>query len=185
MTADAANLPTGAPGAPDDLEGTEEHDGPTISEAKARLAVGIAGVAGFAYYTWDAFQMPRGDAAMPGPGLFPQTVGVVGLAMACFVVFDAVMKMRDSGTINVPNRARAIQVWGIVLLLGLYVFTFDLLGAYLSSFLFTALSVRLLSGEGGVKGWLKCLLIGAAISLPIIFFFAEMLTVSLPDFGLF
>lgn len=158
-----------------------ETEGSQISEAKVRLGIGILGLAGFVYYTWDAYRMPMGQAAMPGPGLFPLIVGLVGLVMAGFVIVDAVMKLRDEATISVPTRARAIQVGGIVVLLGGYVLAFGPLGAYLSSFLFTVLSVKLL----GDRSWVKCILIGACIALPIIFFFSEMLNVSLPSIALF
>lgn len=152
----------------------------TVSEGFARLGVGVIGLGAFAYYTWDAASMPLGQTSMPGPGLFPLIVGVIGLVFSLVVVIDAVPKIRQGSQISLPSGRTAKNVIGVMILLTLFVLGIDVVGAYIASMLFCALSIKLLSG----LPWWKAVLYGAAIGFVCIFIFDSLLNVSLPRFTL-
>lgn len=151
-----------------------------VSEGRARLAVGAAGLGVFGYYTWDASTMPLGQMAMPGPGLFPLIVGAAGLVSALIVILDAVPRLRQGSTLSVPGGRTARRVIGIMVLLTAYVLVIGSIGAYLASILFCTLSIKLLSGHP----WWRCAAYGAVMALICVFIFDSLLNVSLPRFDL-
>lgn len=168
---------TDSTGAANDIA---EPDVRGVSRAKSRLVIGVLGLGLFASYTWDARSMPLGEASMPGPGLFPLIVGIAGLLFSVVTIVESLVKLPSSERIPLPTQKRGIQVGGLVLLLAVFVFTVEYIGAYAGSFVFAVLSIKLL----GDKPWWKCLLFGAVISLPVIFFFSNVLAISLPGFSL-
>lgn len=151
-----------------------------LPEGRARLVIGLFGLAAFCYFTWDASNMPLGQLAMPGPGLFPLIIGTFGIVASAIVIVDALFKLRQGATLAVAHGRTAKQLIGILLLLVLFVLIIDLVGTYLAAIVFCALSVKLLSPHP----WWRSVLYGATMAVICVFIFDGLLNVSLPRFGL-
>src|SRR4051812_9796566 len=72
----------------------------------ARTASGVLGVLVSTAYTFEAFRIPLGRTAEPGPGMFPRVVGIAGIVISLIVILEALLTDPVSGAVELPEGAQ-------------------------------------------------------------------------------
>ena len=143
------------------------------------LAVGLV-------YEVMALNMPRGNFAYPGPGLFPMIIGafMIAMALGCLVQ-EIVPRMRekkpeafslpgaDAADSEERNVAKTFQL--TALLIG-YILVLKPLGFPIAICAFLAIAIRIF----GYRKWLPALAIAAIITVVSYVSFVIWLAVPLP-----
>jgi len=131
-------------------------------------------------YLVNAWPLPAGTAARPGPGFYPMAVGVFGAAVALAWVVSAFRRAPaavDGAAMDGPSRTRVSATTG--LLLG-FCLLLPWTGYPVAALLFTGLLLR---GLGA--GWTAALVIGLGSALASYYVFGMLLGVPLPRSVLF
>lgn len=142
------------------------------------LALGVLAASGA--YLANAWPLPSGTVARPGPGFYPMAVGVFGAAVALVWVVSA---FRDStATVDGPamdrqSRARVRVTAG--LLVG-FCLLLPWIGYPVASLLFTGLLLRGLGAQ-----WRAAVIVAAGSALGSYYVFGVLLGVPLPRGTLF
>jgi len=143
------------------------------------LAVGVV-------YESMALNMPRGNLAYPGPGLFPMIIGIFMIAMALGCLLQEIVpRMReklpeasslasaDADDSQERNVGKTFQL--TALMIG-YIFALKPLGFPLAICAFLVLAIRIF----GYRKWLPALAMAAVITLVSYLSFVLWLAVPLP-----
>lgn len=70
---------------------------------RGRVVLGAMSLAGAIGYLAAAQNMPRGDLATPGPGMFPIGVGALWIIASLVVVVEAIFSEQDAGSLDIPQ----------------------------------------------------------------------------------
>jgi hypothetical protein len=141
--------------------------------ALAVLATSVA-------YLANAWPLPMGTLARPGPGFYPLAVALFGIVVALAWTVNAFRHApaaSSAATLERSSRTRVGATGG--LLVGFCV-VLPWTGYFAASLLFTALMLR---GLGA--GWLTSLLVGLGTAAVSYYVFATLLGVPLPGGALF
>jgi putative tricarboxylic transport membrane protein len=140
------------------------------------LALGVLAACGG--YLANAWALPVGTAARPGPGFYPLAVGIVGVAVAlAWLASTLRQEPVTAGPTEAPaGRARVLAAAG--LLVGFCLFL-PWTGYPVAALLFVGLLLRALG-----SGWMAALSIGAASALLSYYVFGVLLGVPLPPAAL-
>jgi putative tricarboxylic transport membrane protein len=145
----------------------------------ASLALGAV----FAYFVFESFQLSLRDALGPGPGFFPFWLGVIGVALATFLLAQLRLDRVDLGTdALVFDRAGVKNA--VLVLVGLIVATalLDVAGFRISMLLLIPYLLIVL----GARNRVAIGICAAAGSFGVYYVFFDVLKVPLPEgvFGL-
>ena len=151
----------------------------SIAFAGLMLAVGLV-------YEYIALNMPRGNFAYPGPGLFPTIIGIVMIAMALGCLLQELLPRKQGKTtaaVPAPKEEppaaedrdfmKTLQV--TALMIG-YIFALKPLGFPIAICAFLALAIRIF----GYRKWLPALAMAALITVMSYIAFVIWLKVPLP-----
>jgi putative tricarboxylic transport membrane protein len=142
------------------------------------LALAVLAASGI--YLANAWPLPQGTLARPGPGFYPLAVALFGaiIALAWVVsVFRRGPAMSSGSTLEGPSRTRVSATAG--LLVG-FCLLLPWTGYLIASLLFTGLMLR---GLGAA--WRSSLVIGLGTAAVSYYVFATLLGVPLPSGMLF
>ncbi|HEY4553774.1 MAG TPA: tripartite tricarboxylate transporter TctB family protein [Bacillaceae bacterium] len=128
------------------------------------------------YYLSIAFSFPMFSKGIPGSGFFPQ---IIGVALVILTGFDLIKHYRENKS-EAADRIGLKEMLMQVAICTLYIFLFNMLGAILSTILFT-IATLLLFNKGK---WKQNIVIGLAVPLVIFFLFEYLLQTGLPK-GIF
>jgi len=137
----------------------------------------VALVAIFALFAFESFQLSLRDALGPGPGFFPFWLGMLGAALAAFLLAQLHLDRVDLGTeALVFDRAGVRNA--VLVLVGLIVATalLDVLGFRLSMLLLIPYVLVVL----GVRNWVAVGICAVAGSFGVYYVFSDLLKVPLP-----
>lgn len=140
----------------------------------------VAGAVGFLFsvgYTLQATQLPFGELSSPGAAVFPMIVGVSLIVISLLTILEAWRTEAVTGSIEFPTGKDLLRLLLAALSVISYIVILPFLGQLLTSFLFVAALLRLLSE----LSWVRIILYTAAISLLSFWFFVELLGVPLPS----
>jgi len=126
-----------------------------------------------------------GTLASPGEAVFPMLIAVVLLAMSGWLLLQSLFKRRPENQEQTSSEKKVVKEenWRVLLLfslVGVSLFSIEVLGFFLTSFILVALCCRLL----GVNKWLPALTIAAAAITGAYLIFELWLKVAFPK-GLF
>jgi putative tricarboxylic transport membrane protein len=146
-------------------------------------AVALAVLAASGVYLANAWPLPQGTAARPGPGFYPMAVGVFGALVALAWVVSSWRRApavagRPSGAALLPEGRGRVGA-AIALLAGFCLFL-PWTGYPLVAFLFTGLLLR---GLGA--GWIAAVIVGLVSAAASYYLFSVLLGVPLPPGILF
>jgi len=140
-------------------------------------AATVALIVVFGFFAFESFQLSLRDALGPGPGFFPFWLGMLGAALAVFLLTQLHLNRVDLGTeALVFDRAgvrNAVRV-----LVGLIVATalLDVVGFRLSMLLLIPYLLVVL----GVRNWVAVGICAVAGSFGVYYVFFDLLKVPLP-----
>jgi putative tricarboxylic transport membrane protein len=142
-----------------------------------RGAVGIVCLGLSIGYLTMALQMPAGDIASPGPGMFPTGVGIAAVAISLIVVAEALSKRSEGGPIALPRGHELQQSLVFIGTLVAFILILPLAGQHVASSLYVAAFLKF---AGGVSWW-RALLFGVLIGAGLTFLFSTGLGIALPE----
>jgi len=148
----------------------------TLSKRSGYLGLGCAGLLFSMWYLAVALQMPFGSMSMPGPALFPIFCGAM-LALASLAAIWEGWRMSAGERAAYPTGANLKR---LLLLLGamlVYLVALPWLGQLVSSVIFCALMLRLVSS----LGWMRIAAYSLAICIVLYVVFISYLKVSMPS----
>lgn len=130
----------------------------------------------FIGYFLEALDMPSGDMASPGPGLFPTWIGVAGIGISLWVIGEALLGKGESGAIGFP-RGDDLKVAGVFMgtLIG-YILVLPYLGMIVSSALYAITFIKF----GSHTSWIRSILVGGIMGVVLTLFFTSVLGLTLP-----
>jgi len=150
---------------------------PTDAQRRGRLLVGAVGLLVAIGYTSEAFLLPMGDLAQPGPGLFPPGVGIAFAVISVIVVLEAVLSENGAGAIEFP---RGEQLRLVLVFAGCtvaFALALPILGQYVAAALYLIVMIRVLSA----LSWWRVVALGAVLGVGVSAFFVEVLMIRLPE----
>lgn len=145
----------------------------TVSMNRGEMAAAVLMLAFAIAILWGALLMPPGTPGSPGPGFFPRGLGALLTAVSVGLIVRA-LRLKPADDARVPLGHRDIVL--TVVALAIYGLIFEPAGFVLSSTLFMWALLRAFS----TLGWVRSLVVGAAIALAGYFFFVKLLGVTLP-----
>lgn len=122
-----------------------------------------------------------GTLASPGEAVFPMLIAVVLVAMSGWLLLQSLFKQRPENQRQKSSEEKGIREenWRVLLLfslVGISLFSIEVLGFFLTSFILVVLCCRLL----GVNKWLPALTIAAAAITGAYLIFELWLKVAFP-----
>ena len=151
----------------------------SLSKRTAYLSTGGLGLLLSAGYLAMASQLPFGEMDAPGAGLFPVLVGGILAFASVATIWEGWKAARAEG-IEIPVGQDRLRLFKLIALLALYFTAMPWLGYSLSSWVFAALLMRLLSA----LPLLRCTAYAALMTSVIYFFCIYLLKVPMPTFAL-
>jgi len=146
-----------------------------VQKRKACLCVGGAGVLVTAGYLGLAMQLPFGRMDQTGAALFPVIVGLIMIIASLAVIRDG-FKMSTEDQVEVPIGAGRVRLIGLIVLMLAYFIALPWTGPLISSFVFCAVLMRLLSS----LHWARIASYALLMSIGIYIIFVLVLKVPLP-----
>lgn len=145
-----------------------------------RLVLGLASTAVAIGYLASAYNMPQGDLASPGPGMFPVGVGFLWALASVVVVLEAVLSKRDAGGLDLP---RGFELRQAVIFMGTlvgFIVVLPLLGFVIAASLYATVCLKFL----GSYSWIRAGAYGVAMGICTALLFGDVLALPLPTPGL-
>ena len=142
------------------------------------LALAVLAVSGV--YLANAWPLPRGTAAAPGPGFYPMAVGLFGLAVAlawAASAFRGAVAVGGGAAMDGSSRTRVSTTAGLLVA---FCLVLPWIGYSVAALLFTGLLLRGLGAR-----WTAALVIGLASAAVFYYVFGALLGVPLPRGALF
>lgn len=146
-----------------------------MQKRKGYLAMGGGGLGAAAVYLGLAFRMPFGEMDQPGAAVFPVAVGVI-LALASLATLREGWRLDRGAQIALPAGADLGRLVGLIGLLLGYVVALPWLGQIVSSMVFCAVLMRVLSD----LGWTRIVVYSAIIAIGLYAVFVRLLQVPMP-----
>lgn len=154
--------------------------GASFQKRKGYLAIGGIGAFLAAGYLGMSLQLPFGQLEQPGAAVFPLIAGALLLLGSLATLWEG-WKMEKAEQVDVPAGADLARLLGLIgLLLGYFVLL-PWLGQLISSMLFCAVLMRMLSA----LAWPRIVLYSAMITGMLYAVFIYLLKVPLPHGVLF
>lgn len=145
-----------------------------------RLALGLVSAAVAIGYLVSAYNMPQGDLASPGPGMFPVAVGCIWVLGSVVVVLEAILSKQDAGGLDLPRGFELRQAVVFMATLVGFVAVLPFLGFVISASLYAAVCLKLL----GPYSWIRSGVYGVVMGVVTAFLFGDVLALPLPTPGL-
>lgn len=136
--------------------------------------VALAVLAAAGVYLANAWPLPQGMAARPGPGLFPVAVGLFGMLVALTWLVSAFRRAPAAAGPSIPADGGGRVIATALALVG-FCLVLPWLGYALVAFLFAGALLRRLGA-----GWTGALLIALGSAAVSYYLFAVLLGVPLP-----
>jgi putative tricarboxylic transport membrane protein len=146
-----------------------------MRERKGYLVMGGGGLLAAVVYLGLAVRMPFGEMDQPGAAVFPIVVGVI-LALASLATLREGWQMNRNAQIDLPAGVGLGRLAGLIGLLLGYVVVLPWLGQIVSSMVFCAVLMRVLSG----LGWTRIVVYSAIIAIGLYALFVRLLQVPMP-----
>jgi putative tricarboxylic transport membrane protein len=121
--------------------------------------------------------MPLGTSALPGPGLFPITVGIVVALLSVALLFQAARERDGQKPVIIPAGEPGKRVVGVWLALAAYAVLVNTLGHALLTGVISVVILRLL----GMRRWGIVILLAAVLAVGSYYLFAVVFEVPLPE----
>ncbi|MDB5840011.1 MAG: hypothetical protein JWQ23_1963 [Herminiimonas sp.] len=147
----------------------------SFSKRTGYLVMGALGLALSVAYLGMSFQLPFGKVDQPGAGLFPVVVGVMLLLASLATVWEG-WKMDSAALVEVPVGTDRKRLLSLIALLFGYFLLMPWLGHFITSVLFCALLIRVLSD----LSWPRSLVYGVIMSILVYAIFVYLLKVPMP-----
>jgi putative tricarboxylic transport membrane protein len=147
----------------------------TFQKRTGYLVMGGGGLGGAAVYLGLAFRMPFGEMDQPGAAVFPVAVGVI-LALASLVTLREGWRLDRGAQSDLPAGADLRRLVSLIGLLLGYVVALPWLGQMVSSMVFCAALMRILSD----LGWTRIVAYSLLISISLYAVFVRLLQVPMP-----
>ncbi len=128
-------------------------------------------------HLWEASKMPLGTPALPGPGLFPITVGVVVSLLSLTLLLQAARQPARQQASIIPAGEPGRRVAGVWLALAAYALLVGTLGHALLTGVVSIVILRLL----GMRRWWVIFLLAAALAAGSYYLFVVVFEVPLPE----
>lgn len=147
-----------------------------ISRSQGYLGAGIIGIllsAGYLHMTMD---LPMGEMDQPGAGVFPVLVTGVLFIASISALWEGWQRRAESPALDLPRGSDAIRLIKMISLLLIYFLVIPWLGFLLSSILFCAILIRLLS----TLSWTRCAIYALIMSGIVSLVFISLLKVPMP-----
>jgi len=141
-----------------------------------RLVLGLASTALAMGYLVMAYNMPHGDLASPGPGMFPLGVGGLWVFASVVVVLEAILSQQDAGDLELPRGFERRQVLVFMGTLVGFIAALPFLGFLIAASVYAAVCLKLL----GAYSWLRAGSYGVAMGIGTAFLFGDILALPLP-----
>lgn len=142
-----------------------------------RLAVGTVGLLMSIGYLWGALELPRGTMQQPGPGLYPIGVGILAIGISILVVLESILTKQPDESVELPQGSQLKLVVFFFLSALVYVVLLPFLGIYVTTTLFTLVTIKVFSEWH----WIKILISGLILGIGVPWFFIDILGVRLPQ----
>lgn len=145
-----------------------------------RLVLGLASSIVAVGYLVSAYNMPRGDLAAPGPGMFPLGIGGLWVVASIVVVLEAILSKQDAGSLELPRgfeRRQALVFMGT--LVG-FIALLPFLGFVIAASLYATACLKLL----GAYSWIRASVCGVVMGIVTALLFGDVLALPLPTPGL-
>ena len=147
----------------------------SLQKRNAYFVIGGIGLVLAAGYLWMSFQLPFGQMDQPGAGVFPVIVGVT-LTLASLITMWEGWQLDKTVRLNLPVGADRRRLFSLIGLLVGYFLALPWLGQMISSALFCALLMRVLSD----LGWPRIVAYSLVMSIALYVVFVFLLKVPLP-----
>lgn len=146
-----------------------------LQKRKGYLSIGTGGLLLSAGYLGMAFQLPLGDMARPGAGIFPILVG----GLMVFASLSTIWEGWRTGTgeqLELPSGQDRSRLLVLVGAMSVYVVGLPWLGQIVASTLFLISLMRVMSDVS----WLRVITYSLVISITIYVVFVRLLNVPMP-----
>jgi putative tricarboxylic transport membrane protein len=150
---------------------------PSDSQRRGRLVLGAVGLLVAIGYTYEAFLIPVGEFAEPGPGLFPRGVGIAFAVISVAVMLESILSENAAGAVGLPRgeQRRLVAIFGCCTVA--FALLLPVLGQYVAATLYLIVMIRVLSE----LSWWRVLGFGVALGVGVSAFFIEVLLIRLPE----
>ncbi len=148
----------------------------TISRSTGYMGAGIVGILLSAGYLHMTLELPMGEIDQPGAGVFPLLVAGVLFVASISSLWEGWHHRAHSPTLDLPEGSDRTRLLKLIALLLVYFLIIPWAGFSLSSILFCALLIRLLSELTWIRSAVYALLMTAAIHI----IFITILKVPMP-----
>jgi putative tricarboxylic transport membrane protein len=147
----------------------------TCTKRRGYLVIGAAGLVLAIGYLGMSLQLPFGRLDQPGAGVFPVIVAVLVAATSVMTMVEG-WRMSADDTVDLPAGAGRARLLGLVGLMLGYFLVLPWLGQIVSSILFSAFMIRLLSD----LSWPRVTAYAIVMALSLYAFFVLVLKVPMP-----
>ncbi len=151
----------------------------TISKKNSYISAGIFGLLLSAGYLHMSLDLPMGALDEPGAGLFPILVSAVMAFASCAAILEGFKAPKDD-RLEIPSGSDRARLIKLILLLSTYFVAIPWLGYSISSLIFCAALIRLLSDTD----WLRCAAYSAIMTAAVYLVFIYLLKVPMPTMAL-
>lgn len=145
------------------------------TKRRGYLVIGGAGLLLAICYLGMSFQLPFGRLDQPGAAVFPVIVAALVAASSLMTMVEG-WRMSAEDTVDLPTGTGRSRLLGLLGLMLGYFLLLPWLGQILSSILFSAFMIRLLSG----LSWPRVVAYAVIMALSLYAFFVLVLKVPMP-----
>ena len=146
-----------------------------FQKRKGYLVMGGGGLFAAAVYLGLAVRLPFGEMDQPGAAIFPVVVGVILTFASLTTLWEGRRLDRDE-RVEAPAGADLRRLWSLVAALLGYLVALPWVGQIISSMVFCALIMRVLSD----LGWTRIVAYSLIISIGLYIVFVRLLQVPMP-----
>lgn len=125
----------------------------------------------------ESLSMPPGEFNTPGPGVYPQILGALLLAVSLILGFTSLSRGSNTEMVQVGHG----NIWFVVIALILVAVLLERIGFILTLTVFLLFLLKKLSD----MGWVRCIAFAFAGSIVAFLFFGVLLEQQLPPLPLF
>jgi putative tricarboxylic transport membrane protein len=146
---------------------------------RGRLVIGLMSLAAAVAYLVGALDMPRGQLASPGPGMYPVVVAALWILASIVVAAEALLSPQVGGSIELPTGFERRQALIFIGTLVAFVLALPYLGFSIAASLYVIACLRFL----GEMSWPRSVIGGVAMAVGVALLFGQLLALRLPMAG--